>query len=71
MAIHLPHATCDLLMRRALDNNYVSIDNKMGSLFQGPIYSIPLTTTNLVSMFPSKDELYLIECYTYKMLIRL
>ena len=60
MAIHLPHATCDLLMRRAL---YVSIDNKMGSLFQGPIYYIPLTTTNLVSMFPSKDELYLTEYY--------
>ena len=70
MAIHLPHATCDLLMRRALDNNYVSIDNKMGSLFQGPIYSIPLTTTNLVSMFPSKDELYLTERYKFKILIR-
>ena len=70
MAIHLPHATCDLLTRKTLDNNYVSIDNKMDSLFQGPIYSIPLATTNLVSMFPSKDELYLIECYTYKMLIR-
>ena len=70
MAIHLPLATCDLQKRRNLDNNYVSIDNKMDFLFQGPIYYIPLTTTNLVSMFPSKDELYLTECYKFKMLIR-
>ena len=70
MAIHMPLATCDLLMRRTLDNNYVTIDNKVGSLLQGPSYYIPLTTTNLASMFPSKDELYLAECYTYKMLMR-
>ena len=69
MAIHLPLATCDLQKRRNLDNNYVSIDNKTGSLFQGSIYSFPLTTTNLASMFPSKDEIYLIECYAYKMSI--
>ena len=70
MAIHLPHVTCDLLTQRTLDNYCASIDNKMDSLFQGPIYSIPLTTTNLVSMFPSKDELYLTECFKFKMLIR-
>ena len=68
MAIHFPHATCDLLTRRTLDNNYVNIDNKMDSLyiFQGLL----LTTTNLVSIFPSKNELYLIECYKFKTLIR-
>ena len=38
MAIHLPLAACNLQKRRILDNNYVSIDNKTGSLLQKDLF---------------------------------
>ena len=62
-------ATHDFLTRRTSDNNYVTIDNKMGSLSQGPIYSITLTTTKSRKNALVKDALYLLDYYKFKMLI--
>ena len=44
-----------------LDNNYVTINNKMVPYFKDLFIPDQLTTTYLEGMFQSKDALYVIE----------